>query len=251
MTLISHDREFIFLKTHKTASTSVEAAFEPLCLPPGASTGMHYRDMSVTEHGVVGARGEKYADRPWRNHMSARNVRRGIGRPVWRRYFKFSTVRNPFDRAVSMFHWRQTPEARERLKAAPFDEVRSEFHDWLRTAELRKNLNKICIGPRYILDDVIRYERLDEDFERIAARVGLPATELARYKSGQRRADAGWTAYYDDASRNLVARRCAFELAYFGYGFEGLSPGRSFASKALSLAVCDPLRFRAGLRNAN
>ena len=43
MTLVSHRKRFIFLKTHKTAGTSVEVALEPLCAPNGAVTGEHYR----------------------------------------------------------------------------------------------------------------------------------------------------------------------------------------------------------------
>jgi len=33
MVLVSHTHEFIFMKTHKTASTSVEMFFERFCVP--------------------------------------------------------------------------------------------------------------------------------------------------------------------------------------------------------------------------
>ncbi len=33
--LVSHRHQFIYTKTHKTASTSVEAYFERFCFPPG------------------------------------------------------------------------------------------------------------------------------------------------------------------------------------------------------------------------
>ena len=43
----------------------------------------------------------------WRDeqqkHLSASSIRKIIGEDLWSRSFKFSIVRNPFDRAVSMY----------------------------------------------------------------------------------------------------------------------------------------------------
>jgi hypothetical protein len=217
MTLISHHAEFIFLKTHKTAGTSVEAALEPLCLPSGAPAGAHYRDMSVSDAGIVGARGQSAKTAQWRNHMSARAIRREIGGRIWRRYFKFTVVRNPFDRMVSMFFSRQTVERRQEL-ATSFERARSAFQDWLPEASAVRNMDKLLIGLTYQPDHVLFFERLEEDFAILARAWGLPA-DLPRYKADRRVRPEPWAAYYDRRSQRIVEKACAFELAFYGYSF--------------------------------
>ncbi|MEO0363213.1 MAG: sulfotransferase family 2 domain-containing protein, partial [Pseudomonadota bacterium] len=169
MTLVSHRARFIFLKTHKTGSTSVEVALEPLCAPEGAETGREYRPALVTEAGIVGARGRVDPEEVWRNHMSARAVRRLVGRDVWRGYAKIAVVRNPYDRFVSMFHSRLPPTRRAELAAAPFEEARAAFRAWLPAGARANVLSKIAIGGRLALDRVLFFERLEEDFAALAA----------------------------------------------------------------------------------
>lgn len=229
MTLVSHSKRFIFLKTHKTAGTSVEVALEPLCLPAGAESGAHYRGESVTETGIVGARGKAAEGATWRNHMSARRVRSQLPRDQWRGYLKFTVVRNPYDRLVSMFHGRQSPEARARLAEAPFDEVRAAFREFIATRGVSNNLNKLCIGPFYRLEHVLYYEQLTDDFARLCAHFGHEAA-LPRFKADRRRRTERYDAYYDDATRRAVEKASAFELAFFGYDFEGgPNPGGAMA----------------------
>lgn len=219
MTLISHRAEFIFLKTHKTAGTSVEAALEPLCLPDGADAGAHYREMSVSAAGIVGARGRTAKAAKWRNHMSARAVRREIGRDKWRRYFKFTVVRNPFDRMVSMFFSRQSAEQREEL-ATSFENARTAFQVWLRSADATRNMDKLLIGLAYQPNHVMFFETLEQDFSVLAKAWGI-ASSLPRHKTDRRVRPEPWADYYDVTSQRIVERACAFELAFYGYSFAG------------------------------
>ncbi len=221
MTLISHRAGFIFLKTHKTASTSVEVALEPLCAPDGATTGAHYRPMLVSPAGIIGGRGKASEGAEWRNHMSARSVRRGIGRRIWRDYLKITTVRNPYDRMVSMFWSRMDDSGRDRMIAADFETVRAAFLNFLHQAGPSNNMNKLTIGPRYVVDHVLYFETLADDFAALAGHLGLSDATLPRLKTDRRRRAEHWTDYYSDESRRLVRRSAAFELAFFGYDFSG------------------------------
>ena len=54
--LISHTKEFIFIKTSKAASTSIEVYFEPLCLPNDGRGIKNHRGVIISEEGIVGAR---------------------------------------------------------------------------------------------------------------------------------------------------------------------------------------------------
>ena len=60
--------------------------------------------------------------------MSARRVRRMIGYRTWRRYKRIAVIRNPYDRLVSMFWWRQSVTRRAELAARTFAEVQDAFY---------------------------------------------------------------------------------------------------------------------------
>lgn len=252
MTLVSHRADFIFLKTHKTASTSVEAALEPLCAPPGVHTGDHVHGEMISEAGIIGARGKASESSTWKNHMSARTVRRLAGRTTFRRYAKITTVRNPYARMVSMFHSRMAPDARAAALKAPFDEVRVRFRDWLATRARSNNLNKLTIGPRYVIDHVLFFERLEDDFAALAARLGLEDPALPRFKTNRNKRPEPWIDYYDAEARRLVETGSAFEIAFFGYRFaDGADAGPNppaFAGRARRLLRTDPLRATNAFR---
>lgn len=248
MTLVSHKHRFIFLRTHKTASTSIEAALEPLCLPVGAPIGDHHRDMEITEAGIVGARGGAYSDREWTAHMSARRIRRMLGRRIWWDYSKIAVVRNPYDRMVSMFWWRVSDADRPSLNDAPFETVRRAFGSWLERTDAGKNTGKLCIGPRYCLDIVLHHERLEDEVAALFRHFGAPTPTLPRYKSGARRRPEHWRDYYDDAADRIIRRQSGFELAFFGYDLTGGPFHQTRSQRAARLARLDPGRIGNALR---
>ena len=107
--LVSHRKKFIFTKTKKTAGTSVESVFEPYCLPEGTWKQTHYTPERISADGIIGYRGNGGQKAIFWNHMPAELIRNRIGEDIWNEYFKFTVIRNPFDKLVSGFymHWSQ------------------------------------------------------------------------------------------------------------------------------------------------
>ncbi|MFQ3619007.1 MAG: sulfotransferase family 2 domain-containing protein, partial [Cyanobacteriota bacterium] len=104
--LVSHGYQFIYTKTLKTASTSVEAYFEPFCVEAGAVNLARVREESVSAAGIVGYRGPaKPEGCRWWNHMPAAQIRDQLGQETWTRYFKFCVIRNPYEKAISAFYF--------------------------------------------------------------------------------------------------------------------------------------------------
>lgn len=67
------------------------------------------------------------------------------------------------------------------------------------------------------LDVVGRYESLQDSYDEICSRIGIPTTELSRKNPS--RHDA-YTAYYDDELRDRVADYYKDDLRIFSYDFE-------------------------------
>lgn len=216
--LVSYNHRFIFLKTKKTAGTSIELYFEPFCMPPEVP-GRKRAGAQVSEYGVVGSRGKQHGgSRDWRAHMSAQQILDKIGDETWHGYLRFATIRNPYDKAVSAYFFKKHRRREPIIDPA---HERDAFQVWLESEGPPMDRNKFMIEGEYCLSDVIRYESMLSDLERICMRVGVPfePDRLPQAKSGVRPPWATVPAMYSDPARVIVAELFALEIELFGYAF--------------------------------
>jgi hypothetical protein len=224
--IISHTHRYIFIKSEKTAGTSVEAALSKQCgkddvVTPLGDYWFNRDQRGEWIHSSMNAEG-------FFQHDSAAEVRRKIQPEIWNSYFKFSIVRNPWDRVVSLYSW----EARNRTElrpmkrwwhraGVPFDEFRETTKhfrrfvagDWNSNDRFYLQDGELCV------DHVIRYERLSSDLAELCQRLGIPPIELPHLKSGLRGGGHGYSEYYDEAAKAIVAERHRHDIELFGYKF--------------------------------
>lgn len=218
--LVSHRHRFIYLKTRKTAGTSVEIYFEPFCWNPAIPfVEQHQRDEEVTEWGIIGSRGMPVEGRTWINHLPASGIRELIGEEIFNRYYKFCVIRNPFDKAVSGFWFWATPEKRLALKNAPFSFVRQSFERWTSRRAMPTDRIVYTIDGTPVANRYIRHESLAADMETVCHDLGVPwePERLKRYKSDTRLRDEPFNEYYTNESVRNVSACFAWDLAYFRY----------------------------------
>lgn len=223
MVLVSHNHGFVFLKTRKTGGTSVELALEPLCRPAGASVS-EATPAIIGAEGVVGRRLTPLRGgartRPaidWRNHMPAAEIRDALGADVWRRYRRVTTVRDPFDAAVSRYHWQL---ARRGLpEAADFADTRAAFRDLVTGPSYESDHDLVHLDGAFAADRVIRFETLAADLAAVRRELApdaapAPLPHAKRTSDRRRRPVAD---YYDEASIAAVRRNGAWAIDRFGY----------------------------------
>lgn len=237
--LVSHRKKFIFTKTQKTAGTSVESYFEPYSFPEGQWRPSEDRDVYESGTGIVGRRGPNPvpADCKWYNHMPAQEIRNQLPRDVWSRYFKFTVIRNPYDKLVSGFYWfdrarstygwgRRAKAAARRLvgRGSPIDLAQGDndverFRSWLMLGGGVIDQNAFLIDGECCVDFFIRFEYLQQDIQKVCDRIGVEPVcgKLSKLKSGIRSAAYETSDFYDQECVRIVEDRYAFEIDRFGY----------------------------------
>lgn len=229
--IISHKHKFIFIKTFKTASSSMEVALSEVLGPEDVITpaepeldrqrskakgGQNYR----LDHPDVPKipLWRKLLGRPERyyhptigyyEHMPAWRVRRYIGEEIWQSYYKFAFERNPWDRQVSWYHYKtRNRSPRPTFEAFNSEEKRARVLNW----------DLYAIDGEVVLDFIGRYETLEADFGAVLSRVGLEG-RVALPKVNVTKSRDGYRKYYDDRSRDMIAAWYAPEIRHFGYTF--------------------------------
>jgi hypothetical protein len=225
--IISHSRKFVFIKSRKTAGTSLEAALSNQCGGDDVVTPLGDFDFNRDETGQWVHRAMNHGG--YQQHDPAIAIRDRLGEPRWSDYFKFSIARNPWDRVVSLFTWRTRngPATRPGAAAAggapgqgeDLGEIRRRFAEYVR-GDWETNDAFYVIDGRLCVDFVIRYEQLATDVLEICRRIGIAPIELPRLKTGFRPGKYRYADYYDDATRAIVAERHANDIRFFGYRFE-------------------------------
>ena len=147
-------------------------------------------------------------------HSPLREYRRELGRSRFNQLFKFTVVRNPWERLISYYfspHRGATDWSREAFLA---------FVGEVRPAQYYLSTRHRAIPwlePAASFDHVVRYENLDADFEALCRLVGIPHRPLEVRNRSSR---GHYADYYDDELHSAVRNRCSWEIREFGYAFD-------------------------------
>ncbi|HMS94021.1 MAG: sulfotransferase family 2 domain-containing protein [Tabrizicola sp.] len=217
--ILSTTHRFIFVHVPKTAGTALTAALEPYGVT-GTRTTLRrlIRRLPFRE-----APERAY----FRKHETAAAIRAKMGAQAFDRLMSFSVVRNPFDHAVS--HYEYLKEFRNAQKAAAF--ARMSFAEYLhyRTTARGLFVPSFAVLPdqsRWLVDGqetvlvqrVLRFERLADDFAVLASDLGLPALTMERINPTKAKTQTrSLSSYYDADTLATVRKLYARDFDLFGY----------------------------------
>jgi hypothetical protein len=237
--MISRRHRTIFVHIPKCAGQSVEMAFladhgltwetrAPLLLRPNPDPALGPPRLAHLTASDYVARGHVTADE-------------------FREFYTFAIVRNPWTRAVSLYR-----------HLAP-DSGFADFVGGFLTGQLadpaadqfwfvRPQVDFVTEGGALIVDDILRFETLGADFERVIARSGLGSPlphanrsgartrpDIERRRSAVRRlakalraalrpgrfeSHENWRDYYDADTAARIGCLYAEDCSFFGYSFE-------------------------------
>lgn len=232
--ILSHKHKFIFLKTIKTAGTSIESALSEICGPddiitPFSPENDEFRNGRAPQnyrlnHPLVPKRPllRRLLRRPERyyhtsvgfyEHMPAWRVKAYVGDDIWNSYFKFAFERNPWDRQLSYYYYKT-----RKLNRRP------SFQSFMRNRRKAfvENFSLYTIDSDIAVDFLGRYENLNADFQTALERIGVTAPlELPKANiSSNRDKESAYQSQYDDRLKALVEDWYKSEIDALNYTFE-------------------------------
>lgn len=217
---VSHPHRTIFVHIPRTAGSSVEQVFG-ICGDDNRGGLTPVRPDMLFGLGRFGSKALQ--------HLTASDIRKRVGEDVYRSYFKFAFVRNPYDRIVSIYRRRQDYFSWFTMSFRDFvlnrlPESRRPLRRLLRSRPERVIEDQFDTQYEYVYDEngrclvdfVGKYENLRSDFKKICDRAGLQA-ELPVLNNSLHRKSGTFEEYYDEETRKMVGEMYAKDFDVFGY----------------------------------
>lgn len=204
--MINHENKFIFIHIPKTGGTSIERALEPnVPLEDPDSHAGHVAGNTLID-------GKHWRTQDYQNNFPE----------LFDSYFKFMFIRNPWDRMVSRYEWRRflapmkfEGERAEKISNQDFKDFLQKqgvemFEKWC-YLDLMKDSN-----GNLLIDFVGRFENLQNDFDIVCDKIGVPRKQLLNTNHVKRK---NYIEYYDTEAREMVTQGFQRDIEYFGYKF--------------------------------
>ena len=185
--MINHEHKFIFIHINKCGGTTIDTLFSGKFA--GHKKAFNYKELYPKE---------------------------------FKNYFKFTFIRNPWDRVVSFYHY----QIKRGWDFYPFNETipfKKFVKEWLKQMPEQTSLNtNSCYdwisdeNSDLLVDFIGRFENIQEDFNIVCDKIGIQQQRLPHKNKSQHK---HYTEYYDDETRKIVAKKFAKDIEYFNYEF--------------------------------
>lgn len=206
---VFHEHRAIFLHIGKTAGVAIERGLGlPACdyreYQPDRVYGVHKGVMT--------------------QHATPDYIQQLISPDVWQDYFKFTIVRNPWDRMVSAYYYLYN------INKEKF----GDFSSWLISMHGQVMDKSYRVGSHVtpqieythdqdnneqILDYVGRYESLPDSYQHICYKLNIPYNELQVLNPSGKRKTKDYKTMYNNFTMNLVKQMYGTEIEMFDYQF--------------------------------
>jgi hypothetical protein len=210
--IISTKYNFIYLRTKKTASTSIHRALCKVLGPYDVAIKGKKADLTPVLRKHITP-----PDEPFHTHTSAAKIKPYIRPRFWRGAFKFTSERHPYEKAVSLAYY----QASKRDLGA--EERPQQPRDFENLVETVVKGGRYASFPDYSIDgfpvvsDFIRHESIEVDLNRIAEKLGLELPPLGEFKTTQRKDRRPAREILTAAQKETVYRFCKPEFELLGY----------------------------------
>ena len=205
--IISHKHKYIFWKPIKVAGTSVQCNLQKYCgerdvvTPIKPTPEEEGYDISYIPRNYKG----------YQTHMLPMKIREIVGEEIWDSYFKFTIVRNPWERLVSHF-------CMDVFRNQTKDDSGS-FKKFLNNHNYLGNTKRYFHNDQALADFHIRYENLEDEYKKVCEIIRIPYEKLPILKSNMRDRTKHYSEYYNEKMQDVVGENLKKEIDFFDCEF--------------------------------
>ena len=205
--IVSHRHRFIFFAVPRTGTHAIRTALGPVLGDDD------WQQQSLTEQVRLPVAALARFNH---GHLTMQQIQASLPPRVWRDYFKFAFVRNPFDRFVSVCAMLNKRNPGYRGRETAFMKRALTVPRFRQRVLVRPQVDMLVdesgeVGMNY----VGRYEALQQGFGEVCRQIGIAEIDLERSNVSEHDA---YASYYDD---ELLANVTAFyrrDFEMLGYG---------------------------------
>lgn len=219
---VNFDLQAIFIAVPKTGTTSVRSQIRPVGQPLISTPHLNIiqiRDILYTY--LLKKSLSKNVDYPTKGVMSDAEIREK-SHQIFNNFFKFSSVRNPWARAVSLYFRREGVKVAKHLSFDDFCENHFYSSDTCLHPTLHMNQLDWLVDKsgEVIMDYVYRVENFDEAIEEIKERTdGRIQLKPRRSNRNPKSKSGSYRELYTDYTRKLIAKHFERDIDFFEYTF--------------------------------
>lgn len=219
---VNFDKQVIFIAVPKTGSTSVRVQIRPYGTPliPNQHLNIVQIRDSLYVYFLTLALGNTI-------HFPSESIPtdadiRARSKEIFDTFFKFSAVRNPWARAVSLYYRREGVQVSDRLTFEQFCQDHFYASDTCRHPTLHKNqFDWHCDeNGKSLMDYIFKIENFDDAINEIADRTNgrLQLTKL-RENVNPLSLSHAYRDLYTEETKEIIAKRFEKDIDTFKYTF--------------------------------
>lgn len=221
--LISHSHKFIFIHIYKTAGTSVMDTFLPYSryidrlAYQYAPSAFLFKGINA----IMGWRGHGMKEfTGYHKHAKAWEVQKIMKDETFKKYYKFTFVRNPYDFIVShYFYIRQTKHHPNYTTVHTMNF--SAFIDWYLNLKPPLQVDFLMDQNRAnkLVDFVGKFEHLKKDTQKICQNLDIKSKRIKHKNPSKKRKTKNYKKYYTEKDRKQIHSyfKPDFEILKYSY----------------------------------
>ena len=158
------------------------------------------------------------------NHKVIMDFEESLGSKGLNDYFKFSFVRNPWDKTVSFYNYHKkfnvldtSSSLKDFLLAHPSSCMPKNGSNYSHLMRSSNQIDWLTDSTGEVRMDFIgRFENFQEDFNIVCDKIEIPRQQLPHINATKHK---HYTEYYDEETKQIVAEVFAKDIEYFNYKF--------------------------------
>jgi hypothetical protein len=244
--IISHKYKFIFVKTAKTAGTSIEVFLDrycgeedvltPFAFPEEGHRPRNYRGgINYPREFLKSLRANRASFKTLRgllkntiirtkfyHHIPAWRIRERVSPKVWNTYFKFAVERNPWDKVISGWFYDKEWYNSDLTLDEYLDFCERRIRKSIRGSGRCPYNYPNYIDPhtgKVMVDRIIKYENLYKEFKEILDTIGIESKSGLDVFAKKSSRERDYIEFYNEQQKDRVGELFKKEIELHGYTF--------------------------------